>query len=263
MPTVSSAAKKLDGMRVLVTRPQHQAAFFTRLIQEAGAEAVLLPTIDISYQTPGSMKAAEIENAKNSNLWIFTSTNSVIGAAKSGILGHVSTQPVIAAIGQATRQALIDHQLVVNLTPTANAGTEEFLSLFQNQFRKGQHITIFRGDSGRDELKRRLESLGAFVHYASVYQRRLPDISPANALNIFNTAKPCVITVTSDLGLTNLLTLIPVQSHQNLFTCKLVVNSERCAVSARKLGFDNQIAVATPPGDKGQFCALTILAKNL
>jgi len=63
---------------------------------------------------------------------------------------------------------------------------------------------------------------------------------------------PDITSVTSDLGLHNLLAIIPNEFKAELFTKPLVVNSERCAKFARDQGFTADVLVADPPGNESQ-----------
>lgn len=234
------------------------------MLEDAGAIAIKLPTIDICYLRHDSLDPDQRASALRSNCWIFTSVNAVIGAVKCKLIpvskhsGHTH-RIVVAAIGQATGDCLAEHGITVDRLPPENSGTEQFLAFCGDQFNSGDVVTIIRGDDGRNVLKERLESKGCDVSYLGVYCRQLPPLSADSAAETVEKAIPCAISVTSDLGLSNLLELLPVGFHPLLFNCPLVVNSARCAELARNYGFIDQILVATPPGDNGQLKALTAL----
>lgn len=246
-----------SGLRVLVTRPQHQAAQFVEILRNAGMQTFELPCIDIAYRNPQTLSPTEKEKSQHSDWWIFTSANAVTGAKECRVLPPTNSNVKIAAIGQATCRALEQLDIRVDLAPADNSTSEQFLVLIKQQIRAGDQITIIRGDSGREMLKKSLQSRGAETHYLEVYQRLLPGLTATQAEELFTQAMPCVISITSDLGLSNLLKLLPATVHKQLLSCPLVVNSERCALLAKDLGFDSRIQVAHPPGDKGQLLTLS------
>jgi uroporphyrinogen-III synthase len=93
--------ESLKGVRVLVTRPAHQAENLCRLIEAEGGTAVRLPLLTIE---PGAHATeARRQLSAPRDLWIFTSANAVrhalpwIGGA---------WPPRLAAIGPATAAAL-------------------------------------------------------------------------------------------------------------------------------------------------------------
>lgn len=255
----SSLSGNLSGLRVLVTRPENQAQNFVQRLEAAGAATFKLPSIVIHYQSRSALDTALIERTLQSDLWIFTSVNAVMGALACHLLPPTEEschKPAIAAIGQVTGQCLTDHAISVDLAPAVNSGSEKFITLFGPKIKSGSRIAIFRGDSGRGELKKQLQQLGASVHYIEVYQRRLPRLIATEAAQLLNDAMPCAISVTSDLGLSNLLQLTPKKYRPLLLRCPVVVNSQRCASLALQCGFKNQIIIADPPGDAGQLTAL-------
>lgn len=252
----------LRDTRVLVTRPVHQAQVFIKKLQAAGAQTTEFPCIDIRYR---QLPSVQIRQALQSDLLIFTSANAVTGAIKSQLFDNPQftseepTEPMLAAIGRATLQRLQDQQLTVVLAPAENTDSEGFVAQFKDTITPDSSITIVRGEHGRDVLKQQLESLGAKVSYLSVYDQRLPQISKTDALSVLTGALPCTISITSNLGLRNLLQLAPAETRPQLLACPLVVNSLRCAKLAESLGFKGPVAVASPPGDYGQIVALSTL----
>ena len=253
----------LHDLRVLVTRPSHQAQAFINKLQSAGAQTTEFPCIDIHYKQ--SLSDQDIDRALNSDLLIFTSPNAVTGAIHCQLFNNPrftneeTSAPVLAAIGQTTRNSLHNHQLRVSFAPAENTDSEGFIEQFNDAIKPGSNITIVRGRHGRNVLKQKLESLGANVSYLCVYDQVLPPVNETDARNILLAALPCVISITSDMSLENLLQLSPLDIHGQILASPLVVNSQRCAQLAKQKGFTGPIVVATPPGDYGQFQVLSTL----
>lgn len=235
---------------VLVTRPTHQTAPFIEMLKQAGIHPVCFPTIEIEYTR------ANIEASLASDLIIFTSVNAVHGANNNLNLPWQS-DATIAAIGAATKKALTQLHTSVDITPVNAASTEALLEVLGDVAL--QTVTIVRGDTGRDALFNALRERHATVRYQAVYKRVRPAYSSSELAAIFTDRIPDITSVTSDLGLTNLLALLPDTLKPTLFQRPLVVNSQRCASLAREAGFTAEILVATPAGDTAQTSAITTL----
>jgi len=188
----------LGDLRVLVTRPRHQAAAFIKKLHTAGAQTTEFPCIEIHYNR--SLPFNDIAQLSKSDFLIFTSPNAVAGAIHSKLFDSPlftvegKSNPVtLGAIGQTTLKCLHDHQLKVELAPAENTDSEGFVAQFKQAIPPGSAITIVRGRHGRDALKQKLESLGAAVTYVSVYDQTLPKINEADARQILLTALPCAM----------------------------------------------------------------------
>ena len=221
----------------------HQSSGFVDLLKDAGFTCVCLPTIEIEYIN------ADLTDTLQSDLVIFTSVNAVTGASKSAKLPFNSSAKT-ASIGNATTQALEDLNCKIDVAPHKGASSEALLEVLGDV--ENLQVTIVRGDTGRDALRTALTERGATVRYQTVYRRKLPAYTKTEIQTLLANGLPDVTSVTSDLGLTNLLALIPDDLKPALFTKPLVVNSKRCAELARGNGFLAEILVADPPGDESQ-----------
>ncbi len=245
---MNNTAISLDTISVLVTRPIHQASGFAQLLEDAhGLMPIRLPTLEISFID------ANLQAALDSDTVIFTSVNAVIGAQRSLRLPW-KFDGKIAAIGAATASALQAHGVTVDWQPHKGAGSEALLETLQSvdSEKSATKVTIIRGDSGREKLKEVLANAGVVVENLTVYKRELPNYSKQQLSQVFEFGLPDIISVTSDLGLTNLLKIVPSNLHNDLIALPIVVNSERCAALAREQGFSAEIAIADPPGDESQ-----------
>ena len=239
---------------MLVTRPAAQSQRFVELLADAGLQSLCLPTIEINFVD------TDLSAVSDNDLIIFTSVNAVTGAHRNRPLPW-PTAAKIAAIGEATAEALQKLKTNIDLMPTGSASSEALLEVIGDVSHK--NIAIVRGDTGRETLHDTLTSQGASVHYYGVYQRVIPHYTQSDLDNRFDAGLPDIISVTSDLGLSHLIHLIPPQLKPELLQRPLVVNSERCATSAKKFGFTASVLVADPPGDAGQLPPILHLSKNL
>ncbi|HET9095662.1 MAG TPA: uroporphyrinogen-III synthase, partial [Candidatus Baltobacteraceae bacterium] len=156
-----------------VTRPAHQSAEFAQILHEAGAQAVLAPTIQLT--APSDPAAAEQAVARAARYaWIvFTSANGVrvffdtlrgrredartFGAAK------------IAAIGIKTSQALLQRCVYADLVPQSYIAEDLGQALIAAS-KPGDKILIYRAEEARDVLPARLRAEGRSADVISAYK---------------------------------------------------------------------------------------------
>ena len=242
--------QSLNGARVLVTRPAHQAENLSRLIEEQCGVAVRFPTLEIVELDDFSAIESTLAQVDKYQWLVFISANAVT------MYGYYSDSDKmekfksvrIAAIGKATAQALVFAGLPVDLVPEAGYNSEALLAMPQMQQMNGQRCLIVRGEGGRDELAVTLRSRGANVDYLDVYKRTIPGIDSSKVSLLIAQDKLDVITVTSGEALQNLLIMLEEKNHQRLFEVSLVVVSDRIRQIAADLGF-KRIAVTLDPLD--------------
>src|SRR6185312_17335653 len=110
----------LTGLRIVVGRARHQASALSAGLRELGAEVLEIPFIEI--RRPRSYQALDraLKNLSQYDWLILTSVNGVeavwerlpkLRLGKS--MGHLQ----IAAIGPATRQAIEQHGMKVDVVP--------------------------------------------------------------------------------------------------------------------------------------------------
>jgi uroporphyrinogen-III synthase len=240
----------LNGACVLVTRPAHQAENLSRLIEEQGGSAIRFPTLAITAMDDACTIKNTLAHLDRFQWLVFISVNAVtmhryyLDGGK--INRFKSTR--IAAIGQATAQALALSGLPADLAPENGYDSEALLAMPQLQQLSGQNCLIVRGAGGREELASALRSRGANVEYLDVYKRIIPGIDNSQVLLLLAQDKLDVITITSGEALQNLLTMLDKEYHQRLFAVPLVVISNRIRQIASGMGF-KRIAVTNSPSD--------------
>lgn len=244
----------VQGLKILVTRPAHQSHAFIKALSDLGASVHHLPTLEIEHLYP------DITDALQSDMLIFTSINAV----QAAIAVHPTPwnyHGKVVAVGPATAKALESHDIQTDLQPTNGAGSEALLEEMLNLKIESLNITIVRGDTGRDKLNQALTERHAYVSYLAVYRRVLPEYSESRLYKEID--KPDIITVTSDLGLQNLVELTPADLKPSLFAAHLITNSDRCSALAKTHGFNARILTADPPGDDGQLAQVRRCAKAM
>jgi uroporphyrinogen-III synthase len=241
--------KMLDGAHILVTRPAHQAEALSRLIAERGGAAIRLPTLAISAMDDPCPIRNTLAHLDRFQWLVFISANAVTMHSYYMDDGKINSQSTkIAAIGQATAQALTLAGLSVDLVPENGYNTEALLAMPEMQQIDGQNCLIVRGTGGREELAAKLRSRGANVEYLDVYKRIVPGIDNPQIFLLLAEDKLDVITITSGEALQNLLTMLSKEYHPRLLAVPLVVISDRIRKIAAGMGF-KRIAVADSPSD--------------
>lgn len=241
----------LNGARVLVTRPAHQADNLSRLIAERGGSAIRFPTLAIAAMDDPCPIKNTLARLDSFQWLVFISANAVTMHSyyiDGGKINCVKSTR-IAAIGQATAQALALAGVPADLLPESGYNSETLLAMPQMQQINGQNFLIVRGVGGREELATTLRSRGANVEYLNVYKRIIPDSDSSQVCLLLVQDKLDVITMTSAEALQNLLIMLDNEYHQRLFAVPLVVISDRIGQIAAGLGF-NRIAVTNSPSDQ-------------
>jgi uroporphyrinogen-III synthase len=239
----------LQGARVLVTRPIHQSENLTRLIEQAGGEAVCFPTLVIAGLNNVDEIRKTLQSLERYQWLIFISANAVNFALRAnGGKIPKSKSVVFAAVGLATAQALADAGLTVDIVPQQDFNSEALLAMPQLQRIAGQAVLIVRGQGGREELANMLRERGATVDYLPVYKREIPQGNNMLLTDLVSQNGLDVITITSGEALQNLVIMLGEQQLAPLVQVPLVVVSDRIKCLATSIGF-NRIAVTKSPSD--------------
>jgi len=185
----------LLGQRVLVTRPEHQAADFIVALRELGAEPTLFPTIEIcpaedtgpldeavqqigrqalDDQSQTTHPTSNLQNQQPYHWLVLTSVNGVSAfwdrLAHAGLDSRSLAGIKIAAIGPATAQALVQRSVTPDLVPqvyTAEGVLEAFDRLGPVA---GQRFLLARADIARKTLAEGLVERGAQVDEFAAYR---------------------------------------------------------------------------------------------
>lgn len=242
----------LAGIRVLVTRPAHQAQTLCDMITEQGGQAVRFPVIEIKPLPLSQAIIKRLGNLKNVDFAIFISANAVeYGIAQLLAHGGIPDKLKLVTIGKASAEKM--RQLIgrtADIYPTEQYNSEALLAHdeLQDDAVNNKQVIIFRGCGGRELLATTLKQRGAIVHYVEVYQRKQPQPDNGVLERIQGTDTPDIVTVTSNEGLNNLLAMwtehLNEPALEQLRHTPLVVVTEKMRISARKMGFNNVIMVA-------------------
>jgi uroporphyrinogen-III synthase len=224
----------LDGLKVLVTRPQQQAKSLCDSISAAGGEAIAFPVLDIeSVSAENETNMAIIDQ----DMIIFISRNAV-SYFMTGLKTPLADNVQLVAVGGGTATAMLQYGLRVDIQAPPPAGSESLLAMPELNRVENKSVLIVRGQGGRELLANTLRTRGAKIRYIEVYRRILP--SPSKAEVEQAKLADCII-ITSIAGLDNLCQLIEAEA---LMSKWLIVISERIRQYAKKLGFEQCVVVA-------------------
>ena len=241
----------LNGVRVLVTRPAHQAEHLASLLAAAGAEAIRFPVIDIQDPVDNRALLALIDRLHEFDWAIFISANAVAKAMNLiQARGAWPSSVRIACVGKGSAKELKRFGITDALMPPGRFDSEALLAMPELSAVRGRRIAIFRGDGGREWLGNSLAARGAVIEYAECYRRVKPTADTAPLLKQWARGGIDVITVTSGDGLRNLFDLVGKLGQQWLIKTPTVVVSARMAQICRELGFKHEPLIADEASDE-------------
>jgi len=208
-------SRPLFGRKVVITRPEDQAAGFIRTLSELGAECLLFPTITILPPATWKELDRAIKSLSEYDWIIFTSVNGVKYFFKrlefqkkdSRYLNGIN----IGAIGPGTAAALIDKGINPDLIPD-QYWAEGFVEGLKKSLLDGMRVLLPRPVIARDYIPKKLTELGATVDVAEAYQTVKPDYSQHQLSMLFKDSAIDMITFTSPSTVDNFLDLLKRQS---------------------------------------------------
>ena len=236
--------------RILVTRPEAQAAEQSALLLQLGAQPVELPMLKIVPTTESDtdypLLKSRIMDLDLYHKVIFISAN----AAYQGInlIDQYWPQLPIGiawfAIGKQTAARMAEDGITATLSDHGY-DSEALLSLPQLQDISDQKILIMRGQNGREKLAEVLRQRGAKVEYADLYSRQAPDYTSDEISSTIGTEKISGALITSGEALQNFTAQLCADRPQ-LFDTLIVVPSQRIARIASELGYTRVITASGP-----------------
>ena len=169
--------KPLFGKRIVVTRAREQASELKRLLEDAGADVVQFPTIEIA--PPASWESLDrVIDALADYQWVvFTSTNGVKfffdRLTQKGKDARALAGCMIAAVGDSTAADLRGHGIVADVVPEKFISTALLPLLDADQ--RGVRTAVVRAAEGRDDLIDELRKRGGDVDLAVAYETRMAE----------------------------------------------------------------------------------------
>ncbi|HTS76562.1 MAG TPA: uroporphyrinogen-III C-methyltransferase [Bryobacteraceae bacterium] len=196
----------LFGKRIVVTRDRRQAAELAEPLEALGAEAILLPVIEIREAADRAPLDAAIARLDSYDWLIFTSANGVrffIDRLDRSASDLRALRAKICAIGPATRAAIEALHLKVDKMPEEYVA-ESLVEAFAGEDLSGCRVLLPRAAVARDLVPAELRRRGAVVDVVEAYRTVLPENAAERAREVL-AKKPQWITFTSSSTVTNFL----------------------------------------------------------
>ncbi len=208
----------LFGKRIVITRAAEQAAEFTRLLEDSGAEVLSFPTIQIVPPKSWGPADRAIRNIARYHWLLFTSVNGVSMFFARLKSRHGDIRDLkglrIGAIGPKTTARLEALGLKVDAFPEEYRA--EALADVIGKV-KGSRVLLARAEKARDILPKTLEARGAQVTVATVYRTLKPRRLAAEVKERLMTGDIDVVTFTSSSTVEGFLQHFSAQERRRLF----------------------------------------------
>ena len=202
-------SSRLEGLGVVVTRPRSAGEPLAAALSREGAKTWLLPALAIEDVEPGAELRALLSGIARFDMAIFVSANAVDkGLAMARHFAAWPSSIRVAAIGEATAQALRNSGIPDVISPPERHDSEGLLALAQLHDVRGRNIIVFRGEGGRERLREVLQERGAQVTYAECYRRVRPDADPSAVVAALSRGEVHAVSVLSAETLANFVAMI-------------------------------------------------------
>jgi uroporphyrinogen-III synthase len=250
----------LLGLRVLVTRPAHQAVSLISALNQASATPLLLPVTTIIPTINDPSVGAALQQYEQANSIIFTSSNAVRNAILAINKANKSWPPVqsVFAIGPATCHSLNVSNCNNVIMPDIDFSSEGLLAKSELQHIKDNIIIIFGGANPRPLLATQLQQRGAHVLHAACYMRQplTAQMDIKQQAELLN--KVDIIVCTSNETLLNLIQAFDKGLHNQLFDKEFLVINSHMKTTLKGLGYIKSPIIADNPTDHSIMSALTL-----
>ena len=201
--------KPLFGKKVIVTRAREQASDLLRLLEEAGADCIEFPTIEITPLDNYDSLDRAFEKLAAYNWIIFTSVNGVkIFFKKLEEHGWDSRKLCgvkIAAIGSKTAFELKTFGINPDLVPNEYRAESIITELMKGGPVKGLSFLIPRAETAREILPAELEKMGASVDVVPIYRTIRPSADIGKIKKMLTEGEVDIITFTSSSTVQNFM----------------------------------------------------------
>jgi uroporphyrinogen-III synthase len=202
----------LTGTRILVGRARHQAGSLSTSLRGLGASVIEIPFIEI--RRPRSFQPLDhaLKNLAGYDWLILTSANGVEAMwqriRKLRLTRRHLKHLQIAAIGPATKKALLEHGLKVKMVPEEYVAESVVEGLRETI--KGKRVLVVRAKVARDVIPGELRAAGAHVEVVEAYETVVPKKSRARLRALMKTEsrRPHVVTFTSSSTARNFAALL-------------------------------------------------------
>ena len=207
-----NANHPLAGTRILVGRARHQAGGLSASLRSLGATVIEIPFIEIRKPQSHRPLDEALKNIANYDWLILTSVNGVEAMwerfRKLRLTRRTLAHLQIAAIGPATKKAIVKHGLKVKMVPEEYVAESVAKGLRDKV--NGKRVVLIRAKVARDVIPDELRSAGAEVDVVEAYETVVPEKSRARLRALMRNAsrRPHIVTFTSSSTVKNFAELL-------------------------------------------------------
>jgi uroporphyrinogen-III synthase len=204
--------RPLAGTRILVGRARHQASSLSAGLRSLGASVIEIPFIEIRKPSTFLPLDNVLKNLKTYDWLILTSANGVEAMwnrlRKLRIARTHLKHLQIAAIGPATKKAIVEHGLKVKMVPEEYVAESVVKGLRDKV--NGKRVLLVRAKVARDVIPDELQAVGALIDVVEAYETVVPERSRPRLRLLMKSAKrrPHVVTFTSSSTARNFAELL-------------------------------------------------------
>ncbi|MFZ0320290.1 MAG: uroporphyrinogen-III synthase [Candidatus Sulfotelmatobacter sp.] len=205
-------ALPLKDVRILVGRARHQAGALSEELRKLGATVIEIPFIEIRKPRSFEGLDAALKNLAAYDWLILTSVNGVDAMwerlAKLKLRKTNLQHLRVAAIGPATKRAIEQHGIKVDVVPKEYVAESVVRSLRRRVNRK--RVLLVRAKVARDVIPAELRKAGALVDVVEAYETIVPQSSRFRLRSALADPRrrPHVVTFTSSSTVRNFVNLL-------------------------------------------------------
>ena len=202
----------LAGTRILVGRARHQAGSLSASLRSLGATVIEIPFIEIHKPQSYQPLDDALKYIRNYDWLILTSANGVEAmwerVRKLRLTRRTLNHLQIAAIGPATKKAIVKHGLKVKMVPEEYVAESVVKGLRDKV--NGKRVVLIRAKVARDVIPEELRSAGAQVDVVEAYETVVPEKSRSRLQALMKNAarRPHVVIFTSSSTAKNFAELL-------------------------------------------------------
>jgi uroporphyrinogen-III synthase len=236
--------KRLEGIRVLVTRPRERSEELCFLLEDEGAHVLHVPLLELVPPEDARPLLAAAESIQRYAWVVFASASAVEALMEalreSGTLEQLGLVR-LAVVGPRTARAVEGYGLKV--AAESPSGTAEALAeVLRPALRPGDEVLLPAAEEGRRELEDALREQGARVTRVTAYRTRTTAL-PEEARALLDAAPPDVALFASPRTAESFL---EEAGRERLGTARLVAIGPTTAAALAHLGL-SVAAVAERP----------------
>ncbi len=181
--------RPLFGRQIVATRPRAQASDLVDRLEQLGANAVEVPTIQIEDPDDLAPLDDACDRVDTFDWLIFTSANAVAYFMRRLLNSPADVRALkgvrLCAVGPATANALSKYGLKVDLIPEEYRSAEIVRAICRDHDLTGHTVLLPRGDLARDFLPSQLRQAGAKVTTVIAYRTAPVDLEAGGGPDIY------------------------------------------------------------------------------